>query len=125
MPYRLSRSKRVVPGDPYHGTRWATEEEKKAAGLALYELETNHNRIILVPAPRQNFSGHKVRVQESKNPEWYIQFGLAYWHSKRSFQLKRARVVRALKRVFVVGIVRRNGYEVKLLKALMPEPVHA
>lgn len=124
MPHRKGGTK-IYPGDTRHGTRWATPEEKLFAAHALYELETNHNRIVLVPAPHQNFSGHKIRVQETRNPEWYIQFGLAYWRSKRSFQLKRWRVIKALKRVCVVGIVRRNGYEVKLLKALMPEAVHA
>lgn len=119
MPYNVGRkTKKLIPGDPYFGTRWATEEEKGWAGLALEELESHHNRIVLVPAPSKNFDGHKIRVQESKNPDWYIRFGVAYWRSKRSFQLKRRRVEKALRRVAVVGIVRRNGYETKLLPLL-------
>jgi hypothetical protein len=119
MPYIPTRSKTVLPGDPRHGTRWSTPAERRAASRALYELETERNVIGFVPAPSQNFVGHKIRVQESANPKWYRVFGAGYWRSRRSFQLKRARVVRALKRVAVVGIVRRNGYETKLLDLLM------
>lgn len=89
------------------------------AARALEDLEIHRNTIVLVPAPDQHFVGQKVRVQESKNPKWYIEFGIPFWRSRRSFQLKRSRVVKALKRVSVVGIVRRNGLEVKLLDALM------
>lgn len=119
MPYRLTRGRKLVPGDPYHGTRWSTAEEKAVAARALEDLETHRNVIILVPAPDQHFVGQKVRVQESRNPKWYIEFGAPWWRSRRSFQLKRSRVLKALKRVSVVGIVRRNGLEVKLLDALM------
>lgn len=120
MPYRLFRGKKLVPGDPRHGTRWATSEERAVAARALEDLETHRNVIVLVPAPDQHFVGQKIRVQESRNPKWYIEFGVPFWRSKRSFQLKRSRVMKALKRVCVVGIVRRNGLEVKLLGALMP-----
>jgi len=124
MPYLVGRkTKKLLPGDPYFGTRWATEEEKALAAWALETLELERNRIILVPAPRQSFSGHKIRVQESQNPKWYREFGAAYWRSKRSFQLRRQRVERALRRVCVTGIVRRNGYEVPILKKLTTERV--
>lgn len=119
MPYRLTRGRKLVPGDPRHGTRWSTSEEKAVAARALEDLEMNRNVIILVPAPDQHFVGQKIRVQESRNPKWYVEFGAPYWRSRRSFQLKRARVMKALRRVSVVGIVRRNGLEVKLLGALM------
>lgn len=119
MPYRLTRGRKLVPGDPRHGTRWSTADEKSVAARALEDLETHRNVIILVPAPDQHFVGQKVRVQESRNPKWYIEFGSPWWKSKRSFQLKRSRVLKALKRVSVVGIVRRNGLEVKLLDVLM------
>jgi hypothetical protein len=122
MPYRLSRgTRKLVPGDPYHGTRWATPEEREIATRALHELETERNVIGFAPAPHQNFMGHKIRVQESANPRWYRRFGAAYWRSRRSFQLKRRRVEKALRRVSVVGIVRRNGYEARLLPALKHE----
>jgi hypothetical protein len=120
MPYLIGRkTKRLVPGSPYFGTRWATEGEKVVAARALESLELERNRIVLVPAPRKNFDGHKIRVQETKNPDWYREFGVPYWRSRRSFQLKRVRVERALRRVCVTGIVRRNGYEVLILKKLM------
>jgi hypothetical protein len=123
MPYRHGGTK-IYPGDPQHGTRWATEEEKEMAGRALYDMETERNVIGLVPAPQPKFSGHKIRVQEQANPEWYRRFRLSYWRSRRSFQLKRWRVVKALKRVYEVGIVRRNGYETRLLKFLLAEGYH-
>lgn len=117
MPYRHGGIK-VYPGDPAHGTRWATQEEKELAAHALEELETHHNRIVLVPAPSKNFDGHKIRVQESANPSWYRKFGTHFWRGRRVFLLKRRRVEKALRRVAVVGIVRRNGYEVQLLVLL-------
>ena len=116
MPY--VHNGKLLPGDPRHGTRWATEGEKRAAARALCDLETQRNRIELVPAPDPHFAGHKVRIQAEQNPRWYREFGLSYWRSKRSFQLKRCRVERALSRVEETGIVRRNGYEVDLLKLL-------
>lgn len=123
MPYKHGGTK-IYPGDTQHGTRWATEEEKEMAARALYELETERNVIGFAPAPHQNFVGHKIRVQEQANPGWYRRFGLSYWRSRRSFQLKRWRVVKALKRVHEVGIVRRNGYETRLLKFLVAEGYH-
>lgn len=120
MPYRVGRkTKKLIPGDPRFGTRWATEEEKAVAARALESLDLERNRIALVPAPRQNFDGHKIRVQESQNPKWYREFGAGYWKSRRKFYLRRERVERALRRVCVTGIVRRNGYETLLLKKLM------
>lgn len=120
MPYLIGRkTKKLIPGDPYFGTRWATEEEKAAAVRGLKSLETERNRIAYVPAPEQHFAGHKVRVQESRNPSWYREFSASYWRSRRVFQLKRSRVERALRRVAVDGLVRRNGYEAALLRKLM------
>jgi hypothetical protein len=116
MPY-VKDGKRI-PGDPRHGTRWATDQEKQAAAIALEELETQRNRIELVPAPDERFTGQKIRVQVEANPSWYRKFGQAYWRSRRSYQLKRVRVEQALRRVCVTGIVRRNGYEVRLLEFL-------
>lgn len=118
MPHKLGRGKKVYPGDVRHGTRWATAEEREIAARALHELETERNVIGFAPAPRQNFAGHKVRVQESANPSWYRKMGMAYWRGKRIFLLKRWRVEKALRRVSVTGIVRRNGYEVQLLVLL-------
>jgi len=85
------------------------------ADRALHLLETERLRIALVPAPKPNFGSHKIRVIESENPEWYRRFSKPYWRGPRSFQLRRSRVEKALKRVCKVRIVRRNGYEVRIL----------
>jgi hypothetical protein len=119
MPYY--KEGRIHPGDPYFGTRWATDEEMDVAKIALMDLQIHRNSIILVPAPNKSFAGHKIRVQESQNPKWYRNFGLAYWRGRRSLLLKRRRVVKALERVYVKGLVRRNGYETRLLPVLLKE----
>jgi len=119
MPHIWNR--KIVPGDPRHGTRWATEEEIGVAKKALADLETRHNGIVLVPAPDPHFQGHKIRVQERSNPSWYRRFGALYWRGPRDFSLKRCRVEKALRRVAETKIVRRNGYEVKILGFLMQE----
>jgi hypothetical protein len=98
-------------------TRFATPKEKALATRALEELETNFNKIGFAPAPQQNFDGHRIRVVESRNPDWYVEYGRKFWRGPRQFDLKRARVVKALKRV-VGGRVRGNGYEVELLPFL-------
>lgn len=116
MPYK--QHGKTFSGDPRHGTRWATEEEKKLATWALVTLENERTQIGLAPAPDPHFMGHKIRVIESLNPEWYREFGNPFWHGKRSYQLKRHRVEKALKRVRDDKIVRRNGYEVTILKFL-------
>jgi hypothetical protein len=97
-------------------TRYATPEERALAGRALQDLQENYLRVILVPAPRKNFDGHKVRAVEMRNPEWYRTFVEA-----RNYQVHRARVVRALTRVFGRGRVRWNGYDRHLLAALSRE----
>lgn len=98
-------------------TRVATPKEMALAKRALEELEIHFNKIGFAPAPSQNFDGHKVRVVESRNPDWYIEFGKKFWRGARQFDLKRCRVEKALKRV-VSGRVRGNGYEQDLLKLL-------
>ena len=118
VPYRPVKQ----PGAP-HGidsrtwTRLATSGEVALATRALEELESQRNRIALVPAPDPHFDSHKIRVIESRNPAWYIEFGKKYWHGPRQFDLKRTRVAAALKRV-VAGRVRGNGYERQLLEFL-------
>lgn len=98
-------------------TRVATPKEVALAKRALEELESQFNKIGYTPAPSQNFVGHKVRVIESRNPDWYIEYGKKFWRGPRQFDLKRERVVKALKRV-VSGRVRGNGYERDLLPFL-------
>ncbi len=98
-------------------TRLATPEEIAIAQRAILELEHESNRIVLVPAPDPHFDGHKIRVTENRNPGWYIEFGKKYWRNPRQFDLKRGRVVKALKRL-VAERVRGNGYEQRLLEFL-------
>lgn len=98
-------------------TRVATSREMALAKRALLELESQFNRIGFAPAPSQNFDGHRIRVIESRNPEWYIEFGKKYWRGPRQFGLKRTRVEKALKRV-AAGRMRGNGYERDILKFL-------
>ena len=116
MPHK--HNGKMVPGDPRFGTRWATAEERELAHYALRDLDEHRLKIVLVPAPVPSFEGHRVRTIESKNPDWYSHFGKLYWKGLRSFQLKRSRVRRAMIRVKLLGIVRRNGYEVDLLEHL-------
>lgn len=111
-------NKKIVPGDPRHGTRWATPGEKALAERALAMLETERLRVVLVPASSPHFEGHKIRAVESRNPEWYERFVAGRW-DRRGCQVRRARVERALKRVAITGIVRRNGHEAALLKLLL------
>ncbi len=115
MPHKV-RGK-LLAGDPRHGTRWADPAEKDLAGKALLDLETNFNRITLVPAPEPRHNGHKIRVQESANPGWYRRFVAGRWNHA-GCQVRRSRIEKALRRVAVVGVVRSNGYEAKLLRLL-------
>lgn len=98
-------------------TRVATPQEVALSKRALDELESQFNRIGFAPAPQQNFDGHRIRVIESRNPDWYIGYGKKFWRGPRQFDLKRERVVKALRRV-VKGRVRGNGYERDLLPFL-------
>lgn len=95
-------------------SRFSTEEEKALARWALETLETQHNRIGLVPAPDPHHTSHMIRVQAESNPEWYREYASSYWRGNRQLNLKRSRVEKALQRV-VKGKVRGNGYEVDLL----------
>ncbi len=118
VKYRPVKQSHAAPGiDHRTATRYSTSEEKELAKKALVDLEQNQNRIILAPAPQPHFAGHKIRVVESRNPQWYIDFGAQYWKGDRQFTLKRSRVVQALQRV-VKGRVRGNGHEGELLEWL-------
>ena len=96
--------------DPRTRTRLATPDEVASAKAMLDDLEKHFLSVTLVPAPEQNHSGHMVRAVENRNPKWYSKF-----FKDRQEQVKRCRIVTALKRV-VSGRVRGNGYEVELLK---------
>ena len=118
VKFRPVKQPRAPKGiDSRTWTRVATLRERALAKRALDELESQFNRIGFVPAPQQNFDGHRIRVIESRNPDWYIEYGKKFWRGPRQFDLKRERVVKALKRV-VAGRVRGNGYERDLLPFL-------
>ena len=118
VKYRAVKLSNAPDGiDHRTDTRYSTPDEIELARRALVDLEQNRNRIILVPAPEPQFEGHKIRVVESRNPDWYIEYGKAFWPEPRQFALKRRRVVKALQRV-VKGRVRGNGYEKDLLICL-------
>ncbi len=118
VKYRPVKQSDAAPGiDHRTDTRYATGEEMELAKRALVELDQEHNKIGLVPAPDPSFDGHKIRVIESRNPKWYSEFGVRYWRNPRQFDLKRGRVIKALERV-AKGRVRGNGYERELLEWL-------
>lgn len=99
------------PGiDARTNTRLATPQEAALAKAMLDDLEKNFLAVTLVPAAAQNFDGHRVRAVENRNPQWYREF-----FKGRREQVKRCRIIQALKRV-ISGRVRGNGYEVELLK---------
>ena len=116
--YRPIKQLEIQKGiDSRTWTRLSTSLEQALASRALVELGVQRNRIALIPAPDPHFDSHKIRVIESRNPEWYIEFGQKYWRGPRQFDLKRSRVEKALERV-VKGRVRGNGYERELLPFL-------
>lgn len=107
--------------DPRTRTRLADPVERDLAARALDELAVCHNRIVLVPAPRPSFDGHKIRVQEARNPKWYRRFVKCH-RDPTGRQVKRRRVERALVRVAYSGRVRGNGLERRLLEILKEVP---
>jgi hypothetical protein len=52
-----------------------------------------------------------IRAVECENPDWYKDF-------VQGGRINRYRVIRALRRVAVKGLVRRNGLEKRLLPIL-------
>lgn len=115
VKYRPVKQPNAPPGiDHRTATRYSTPEEVELAKRALQDLDQEYNKIGLAPAPEPSFDGHKIRVVEQRNPQWYIEFGVRYWKNPRQFDLKRSRVVKALERV-VKGRVRGNGCEKDLL----------
>lgn len=102
--------------DPRTMTRLATPEEVEKARGMLEDLERNFLQVGLVPAPDQQHIGHMVRAVENENPKWYREFV-----KTANYQVKRFRVVAALKRV-VGGRVRGNGYENDLLRIPWKNP---
>jgi hypothetical protein len=110
----------AVPGiDPRTRTRRPTHEEVGLARYALKVLANERLVVSLAPAPDPHFDGHKIRVVDCRNPQWYRDLQVKY-----RYHMKRPRVVRALERVVNQRRVRGNGYEVELL-GLFKELRHA
>lgn len=57
------------------------------------ELQSHRLRIVLVPAPEKNFSSHKIRVVEERNPDWYSSL----WNCHK--WMERRRLIPAIGRV--------------------------
>ena len=55
---------------------------RKEADFLYKDLDANKLSVVLVPAPRQLFSGHKVRATECLNPGWYSELYHFYAHFK-------------------------------------------
>ena len=102
-----------------HRVTKATPRDHEIAGRALHELEESYLVVVLQPAPDPHFDGHKIRVAQNRNPKWYREFVAGHWGpGRRGCSIKRYRVIRALNRVYVRGIIYSRGYEAKLLKKL-------
>lgn len=109
--------RKIWPGTK---TRHATPEEIRMALWGVTQLRSERLSVILVPAPDERFSGHRIRAVEMRNPAWYRLFVAGRW-DRRGCQVKRGRVMKALLRVTELSIVRGNGYEGRLLMTLAQE----
>jgi len=54
--------------------RPATAAERSLAALGLASVLAHRLRVVLVPAPRPKYHGHKVRATEGHNAAWYREF---------------------------------------------------
>ena len=63
------------------------------ANFLINDLQEHKLKIVLAEAPEPKFEGHKIRVVESRNPEWYSKL----YHSYDYF--RRDRSLRALERI--------------------------
>jgi len=46
------------------------------------EFMSNKLKVVLIPAPSPQHAGHKIRIAQSHNPEWYAS--IYYSHNRRS-----------------------------------------
>ncbi|MBI4152516.1 hypothetical protein HY495_02290 [Candidatus Woesearchaeota archaeon] len=83
--------------DYYHPIRYLPGEIASAfsteADFLRRDLDDNRLRVTLKPADEEHYTGHKIRVVESTNPQWYRELYLARMH------LKRQRSLRSLERL--------------------------
>lgn len=47
------------------------ENKQDALQAMLYELQNQKLEIVLVDAPKPKHIGHKIRIVQTENPEWY------------------------------------------------------
>jgi hypothetical protein len=73
----------VVEWDPglplVHYPAPVPELFSEQACLMLRELREQYLSVVLVPAPRPMHAGHKIRVADNRNPEWYRRL----WHDRQ------------------------------------------
>ena len=58
------------------------------AGFLSQQLKDNRLKVVLIPAPESRHYGHKIRVVESRNMEWYREMYVKYRHFRRDRSLK-------------------------------------
>ena len=97
-----------------------TADELRLAVAGLEQLQRQRRHIALLPAPDPRFVGHKIRVTESRTPDWYQVLWRRRnhnvpkrWSSKRrgnqgAYHSIRGYVTKALKQV-VAGCIRTHN----------------
>ncbi len=75
---------------------------KEEAKFLYHHLELNKLKIILIPAPEQKHCGHKIRVVDQSNPEWYSELYQSLAHFRRDRSLRSLqRISKAEDQLFV------------------------
>ncbi len=67
------------------------------ANILHLDLLENRPHVILIPAPRQMFEGHMIRVPIAHNPEWYSQLYHSLFHFRRDRSLASLERIRDLR----------------------------
>ena len=77
--------------------RPATAAERSLAALGLASLAEHRLRVVLVPAPRPQYHGHRVRATESHDAAWYREFAgrRSLTHSLRRYTVNALREIAA------------------------------
>jgi hypothetical protein len=107
--------------------RWqrdATVAEAMLAWAALRELRERRLTVVLIPAERRSWPGHKVRAVTDENPRWYQRLHALRCRCRprkcRGGHVHRARVLSALSRA-AGGRIEARGYEREILEVLAAE----
>jgi len=69
------------PPDPF------CRDIQEAYQYMFYSLKNEHLDVVLVPAPSPQFEGHKIRVVQNRNPDWY-QYA-CWWYGTDRVRRKR------------------------------------